>query len=334
MRTVQRIMRHSVIAASFLAAAGALARPAAAEEKWKAYTYNAVATVTSVKGLNALFEAIQKNTNGELSVRLYLGGTLPILATNITQAVADNVVNVGDDAFFVGSAPVGAVVRLPLFIQSLAEFEKAWEINAPFLKAEYDRKDIVVLGRYIFPINVLWSRKKLTSLQDIAGQKIRVISPEQAEFIKTFGGTPVTLGTSEVAAALDRGVIDGVTTASSGYGYVWRDLLKYSYRLPISFVDSLLLVNKSAWNRLSPQSQKAVQNAVDEHTRRITAALGDEEDTLTKQLAAGGMVVTVPTAQDLAEAEGRMKPYWASWPDSRGAAAKEALAKVRAGIGR
>lgn len=327
-------LRRAMTAASLLALACAPLGGASAAEKWKAYTYNAVATVTSVKGLNALIDTIQKETKGEVSIRLFLGGTLPILATNITQAVGDNIVDMGDDAFFIGSVPVGAVVRLPLFLQTLPEFEKAWDVVHPFMKAEYEKKGIVLLGRYIFPTNVLWSRKKLTSLQDLAGQKIRVISPEQAEFIKLFGGTPVTLGTSEVAAALDRGVIDGVTTASSGYGYVWRDLLKYSYRLPVSFVDSLLLVNKASWDKLSPAAQKAVQGAVDDHTKRITATLGDEEEALTKQLAGGGMVVTVPTREEIAEAENRMRPYWASWPDSRGPVAKEALTKVREALGR
>lgn len=306
---------------------------AQAAETWRAYTYNAVATVTSVKGLNALFEAIQKETQGQLSVRLNLGGTLPITATNITQAVADNVVQLGDDAFFVGSVPVGGIVRLPMFLRTRAEFDKAWDVAAPSLRADYAKKNVVLLGRYIFPENVIWSRKKLTSLADIQGQKIRVISPEQAEFIKVLGGIPVTLGTSEVPAAIDRGVIDGVLTASSGYGYVWRDLLKYSYRLNVSFIDSLLIVNKGAWDKLAPEVRSQVQALVNEHTQRISAAMAAEDESLTQKLAEAGMVVTTPSAADLAEAERRISPYWKEWGEKR-PASQEALLKVRAAVGR
>ena len=305
-----------------------------AADMWRAYTYNAVATVTAVKGLNAMFEDIKKKTGGQVSLRLNLGGTLPIAATNITQAVADNVVQFGDDAFFVGSAPVGAVVRLPLLIRSMDEFEKAWDIEAPYLKAEYDKKGVVLLGRYVFPENVMWSRKKLTGLADVQGQKIRVISPEQAEFIKLLGGIPVTLGTSEVAAAIDRGVIDGALTASSGYGYVWRDLLKYSYRLNVSFIDSLILVNKGAWEKLQPPVRAKVQAIVDEHTRKIGAAMAAEDEELTKKLAGGGITVTEPSAADLAEAEKRVAPYWKEWGEKRSGAPQEALQKVRAAVGR
>ncbi|RYX93667.1 MAG: ABC transporter substrate-binding protein [Comamonadaceae bacterium] len=304
-----------------------------AAEQWRAYTYNAVATVTSVKGLNALFEAVQKETNGELSVRLNLGGTLPITASNITQAVSDNIVQIGDDASFVGNVPVGGLVRLPMFLPKRADFEKAWDIEAEYLRPALLKKNVVLLGRYIFPENVMWSKKKLTSLADIQGQKIRVISPEQAEFIKLLGGIPVTLGTSEVAAGLDRGVIDGALTASSGYGYVWRDLLKYSYRLNVSFIDSLLIVNKDAWDKLTPQTRTKVQSLVTEHTGRISAAMAAEDAELTKKLADGGMVITDPSAADLAEAEKRITPYWKTWGEKRPDLA-EPLQKVRAAVGR
>lgn len=333
MRSLNDITRRAAGACILGLAMCAAADGASAADNWRAYTYNAVATVTSVKGLNAMLEAVQKETQGQLSVRLNLGGTLPIAATNITQAVADNVVQMGDDAFFVGSVPVGGVVRLPLFLRTRSDFEKAWDIEAPYLRAEYAKKNVVLLGRYIFPENVMWSSKKLTSLSDMAGQKIRVISPEQAEFIKALGGIPVTLGTSEVAAGIDRGVIDGALTASSGYGYVWRDLLKYSYRMNVSFIDSLILVNKDAWDKLTPQNRTKVQALVDEHTRRITAAMAAEDDDLTKKLAAGGMVVTEPSKAELAEAERRISPYWKEWGEKRPAAA-EALQKVRAAVGR
>lgn len=332
--TQQKSFTRRATAACIIALAASLAAgTAAAADNWRAYTYNAVATVTSVKGLNAMIEAIQKETNGQLNIRLNLGGTLPIAATNITQAVSDNVVQMGDDAFFIGSVPVGGVVRLPMFLPKRADFEKAWDVEAPYLRAEYAKKNVVLLGRYIFPENVMWSSKKLTSLADVAGQKIRVISPEQSEFIKLLGGIPVTLGTSEVAAGIDRGVIDGALTASSGYGYVWRDLLKYSYRLNVSFIDSLILVNKDAWDKLTPETRTKVQALVTDHTARITAAMAAEDDELTKKLAAGGMTITEPSKADLADAERRVTPYWKDWGEKRPAAA-EALQKVRAAVGR
>ena len=324
-----------VLAAVLIVCASLCTIPMAkAATMWRAYTYNAAATVTAVKGLNTLFDQIRSDTNNELTIRLNLGGTLAITATNITEAVASNVVQMGDDAFFVGSVAVGGTVRLPLLIQDRPAFDRAWAAEEPFLKAAYDRKGVVLLGHYTFPINVIWSRKKLTQLSDLAGQKIRVISPEQAEFIRRLGGIPVTLGTSEVAAALDRGVIDGVTTASSGYGYIWRDLLKYRYNLDVSFIDSLILVNRQAWSALSPQVQAIVQRDVDASMVRISDGMAVEETTLTKELASKGITVTTPTPADVAQATRLIAPYWDTWATQRGDTAEQALSRVRAATGR
>ncbi|RAR62677.1 TRAP-type C4-dicarboxylate transport system substrate-binding protein [Paraburkholderia unamae] len=306
---------------------------ASAAENWRAYTYNAVATVTPVKGMQAMLDEIRAETGGQLNIRLNVGGTLPITESNITQAVADNMVQMGDDAGFVGNLPVGGLVRLPLLLGTRADFDKAWRIEAPYLRDELRAKHIVLLGRYIYPENVMWSKRKLTSLADLQGQKVRVISPEQAQFIKVLGGIPITLGPAEVAPALDRGVIDGVLTATSGYGYVWRDLLKYSYRLNVSYIDSLILVNEDAWNTLSPEVQAKVQASVDKYTSLITTQMVTEDDQLTKKLAASGMVITEPSAADLAEAERRISPYWKAWGERR-PDLQSALQKVRTAVGR
>ncbi len=50
-----------------------------------------------------LIDTVKQQTNGELLINLHLGGSLPIKATNITAAVADNVVQIGDDGFATGT---------------------------------------------------------------------------------------------------------------------------------------------------------------------------------------------------------------------------------------
>jgi len=99
--------------------------PAVAAEKWDLYVYNPVSTVAAVKGLNTVIEQIEKETGGELSIRLHLGGSLPINTTTITQAVSDDVVQMGDDGYFLGNVPIGGVLRLPMLLRTLADYDKA-----------------------------------------------------------------------------------------------------------------------------------------------------------------------------------------------------------------
>ena len=88
-----------------------------------------------------------------------------------------------------------------------------------------------MLADYTYPLQVIWGKKKLTSLDDIKGMKLRVAQPEQGEMVRRFGGTSVTISAPEVPSALDRGVVDGIFTAGVG-AVLWKDLLKFGYPDP------------------------------------------------------------------------------------------------------
>lgn len=321
-----------VIAGAF--ALAGFATPAAAAEKWDLYIYNPVATVAAAKGMSAVAEQIEKDTGGELSVRLHLGGSLPINTTTITQAVSDDVVQMGDDGYFLGNVPIGGVLRLPMLIRSLDEYKKAADIMAPYLEKAFEKKGVLVLGQYLYPYQVAFSSKKLTSLADIKGQKIRVTSPEQGEFIKRLGGVPVTLGAPEVPSALDRSIVDGVLTANTGGGNTWKDLLKFNYRLGINYFNSVVIVNKERFNKLSPEIQAKVRKAVSDHMPLITKAMADEEDSQSKKFAESGMTVTEPQPGDLDVGTKVISAYWDEWAKTKGPDAAAALKQVRAALGR
>ena len=309
-------------------------RPAAAAEKWDLYIYNAVSTVAAVRGLNKMIEDIDKATGGEVAIRLHLGGSLPINTTNITQAVSDGVVQMGDDGYFLGNVPIAGILRLPILIRTREEYQKAAEIMDPYLTKAFEKKGIVVLGQYLYPFQVPFSRKELTKLSDIKGQKLRVTSPEQGEFVKRLGGVSVTLGAPEVPSALDRGVVDGVFTASTGGGNVWKDLLKYNYRIGVNYFNSVIIVNRDSFNKLSPDLQGKVRKAVTDNMPLITASMEQEEEELTQKMAAAGMIVTPQRPEDVVEAEKIFASYWDEWAKGKGPDATEALKKVRAALGR
>src|SRR5229473_1444182 len=323
-------MLRAAIAAFALALLSVSAGPVAAAEKWDLYVYNPVSTVAAVKGLNTAIAQIEKETGGELSIRLHLGGSLPINTTTITQAVSDDVVQMGDDGYFLGNVPIGGVLRL----RTLADYDKAAAIMNPYLEKAFEKKGLLVLGQYLYPFQVAFSSKKLASLADIKGQKIRVTSPEQSEFIKRLGGIPVTIGAPQVPSALDRGIVDGVLTASTGGGNIWKDLLKYNYRLGINYFNSVLIVNKERFAKLSPDVQGKVRRIVGDNMPLITKAMPDDEDDLTRRFGDGGMTVTKEDPQDIEAGTKLIAPYWEEWARTQGPDAIAALKQVRTAIGR
>ena len=240
----------------------------------------------------------------------------------------------GDDAFFQGNVPIAGLLRLPLLIRNYDEFKKAEAIMEPYIQEAYAAKGIIVLGEYAYPLQYPFSIKKLTSLADLKGQKLRPTSPEQGEFVKRFGGISISAGAAEVTAALERGTFDGVVTASAVGGKAWKEFLKYVYAIPLNFGNSIIIVNKAAFDKLKPDLQAAIRKLAKDNTRQITDTLVAQNDKVTKDLVAGGMTLTTPTDADMEAALKTMVPYWDTWAKQRGPKAVEALAKVRAALGR
>jgi TRAP-type C4-dicarboxylate transport system substrate-binding protein len=307
---------------------------AIAAEVWDCYVDYPVASAPNVQGVQKMLDEIAKQSNGALTIRMHLGGSLPINVTNMSQAVSDNIIQMGDDAFFGGYIPIGSVMRLPMLIQSETDFDKAAAIMQPYIADAYAKKGVVFLGQYTYPQSVPFSHKKLTSVADLKDQKIRPTSPEQGEFLKSFGGISVSFGAPEVPGALDRGVIDGVVTSSAVGGRAWKEMLKYRLDFPIGFGNSNIIVNKDAFDRLSPELQALVRKVVTEQTRWIEDTMEAQDNDATRELAAGGMVTTTATPDEIASAYKLMVPYWDQWAKAKGPVAVEALAKVKAGLGR
>jgi TRAP-type C4-dicarboxylate transport system substrate-binding protein len=334
------LSRRSLLrACGGLAATAALplrSRPAAAQAgtTWTAYSYIPAATLPPARALARIADGIDKATSGALKIKVHLGGSLPIGATDISNAISDNVIQLGDDGFFQGNLPVTGILRLPMLITTPEEFEKAAAIMRPYFERAYAAKGVVLLGQYYYPLQVAWSRGPLASLADMKGRKFRVTSPEQGEYVRRLGGTPVTLGAAEVPSALDRGVVDGVFTASSGGGKIWKDLLKSSYRLGPNFFDASIAVNKGAFEKLAPDVQAKLRALVAETVPWTTSELRNDEGSVTQQLGAGGITMTAAKPEDVESARKLLMPYWDEWAKSRGGEAIAALAKVRAALGR
>jgi TRAP-type C4-dicarboxylate transport system substrate-binding protein len=328
------LIRALAAALLILAAGRAPTGGAHAATVWECYVYNPVATLPSVQSIVRLIDSVKKQTNGELEINLHLGGSLPIKATDITAAVGDNVVQLGDDGFATGTIPITAILRLPMLLQNRQDLDKAMAILRPHLDGAYGKRGIIVLGQYAYPFQVIWGKKKITSLADIKGLKLRVTSVEQGEFVRRFGGVSLPLGSPDVAAALDRGVVEGVFTASSGGGLTWHDLLKYRYGFPTSYVNSTIVVNREAFEKLPPATQKILRDSGADSATWASAEMQRVEDEVTAQFGKEGMILTAATPEEIKEATEKLRPYWDEWATKHSAEAVAILKEIRTAVGR
>ncbi len=310
----------------------AFATPALAVD-WNFYHHQSAPLFATSRGAKMLSEEIEKTTNGELKARLHLSGTLQIAPNNITAAVAGNVVQLADDLFNSGNIAVAGIPRLPGLVRSLAEYTKAADALRPYVVKAFAEKGVVVLAEYTYPLQVIWGRKKIASLDDIKGLKLRVAQPEQGEMVRRFGGTSVTISAPEVPSALDRGVVDGIYTAGVG-AVLWKDLLKFGYLVPVNWNNSYIIANADAYNKLSPDLQKKLREAAEKIAKWNQDTMQQEESESVEVVKKAGMEITVAKPEEAAKVADTMKPYWDEWAKSRGPMVAEALGKVRAALNR
>jgi len=327
------LMRSAACAAAMMVAASGWSAGAQAED-WTCYTYIPNAQHVTVLGLTEIGQRIGEITGGAVTVTCHAGGSLGIAAPDITAAVSDGVVQLASNAFITGSVPLVGMFSLPGLFATEEELVQGLAIMEPYITQQMQEQGLVYLGTYHYPRQVIFSTEQIDSLDDLQGKKIRVASVEQSEFATRFGGAPVTIGTPEVATALQLGTVSVVLTAASGGARLWVDLLKSNHVIGPNFTVSPIIMNQDAYDSLSAEQQAQLRAAVAEIGDKISVSMRDENATLTEQFAAKGMSITQGTPEEETRMIETLKDYWPQWADERGPVAKEALDKVRAALGK
>ncbi|HEY5290696.1 MAG TPA: TRAP transporter substrate-binding protein DctP [Burkholderiales bacterium] len=303
-----------------------------AQTMWKGYTFFSATNHPDYQHLEKMANEFARLSGGKITTKVSVGGSLPIPSTAVTQAVGEGTLTFAHDGFFTGNLPIGALPTLPMLMRTHEDFRKSMEILEPYMSAELAKNGVTLLATYNFPLQTIWGVSKITTIADLKSKKMRVGNLPTSEFMRRFGATPVTLGTPDVAPALERSTVEGLVTASAGGGRLWGDLLKYNYRLSLYYDPMLVIVNKKAFDKLSPDLQKKFRDAARKDAAELTQELADSEDDVTAKLKAKGMVVTVPGDAERKEATDRIRDYWDQWAKSVSPSAVEALAKIRAAI--
>ena len=322
------------LAAAALAVLSVPAGPALATDNWQAYTYWGTPNVIASRNFKKLTEEIEQVSNGALKIKFNLGGTLSINAININSAVSDDIVQMATDAYYHGSIPLAGISALPFLVHSIDDMSKLMTIVRPLAERDFAKKGVTVLGWYAYPPQVFWFRGNVSSLADVKNRKIRVTSAEQGEVIKSFGGTPVQLGSADVPAALERGIVDGILTASAGGINAWKELLKSSYGMGVNYPVSYIIVNSDRFKKLPADLQTKMRDMVTRTMAEQTAELQREDIELRKKFGTEGITMYNAKADEMAQAESAMKPYWETWAKARGPEAVKTLEDVRKVLGR
>ncbi|SMX31403.1 TRAP transporter substrate-binding protein [Actibacterium lipolyticum] len=243
---------------------GAFATSANAEGKEMLLGTMAVPGTTVETASHLFAEKVAAEMPGQLTVivndSLLKGAQL---APSVRDGVVDAVVAV--HPYLSGSEPVMGLQNLPGVIRTAEEYQ---EVLAAFWREDLrslwnDNWNSHVVAEGAWATHNLFTAKPVETPEDFAGLKIRVHNAETARFISQLGALPTPLDASEMAAGLERGVIDGLFTPSC-YAYK-QELFRSASHIGNWQIGPIqgwaILINNDKWNALSADEQAALTAA-------------------------------------------------------------------------
>ena len=334
------IARRRVLRGAVKATIGAglalpfLGRGAQAATTWTLFTQQVNPSSAVTRGLLRLSDLVRDRTSGALLINVRMAGMLPIDANQVLESVATGRVELGDDGGHGSAIQPSTVMRLPLLATSPGEWDQVATIVRPLLAAELEKRGIVLLAHYRSAMQLFWSRRKATGFADIARQRLRVQSVEQAEFLRLYAGLHVITSTVEAGEALQADKLQGIFGTAATGGRTWKALLKHVYMAGPNYNDAVIVAGREAMSRLPDGVAAALLAAAADTAAWIAQTQDTEELQQIRVLQGEGLKVTAADAGELLEGMVRIPSYWDSWVRLRGGATESLLATIREALDR
>lgn len=119
-----------------------------------------------------------------------------------------------------------------------------------------ERYGIELLALYVYPAQATFCAKPIAGLADLAGRRIRVSSPTQADWVAALGATPVQTTFSEIVANLRHGNIDcAITGTMSGNTIGLHEVTTHLHPMPVGWGLAAFVANRDAWQALSTETR-------------------------------------------------------------------------------
>lgn len=228
------------------------------------YAFFAPATTFPAKQMEKWKAELEKRTNGQVKVDLFVGGTL-LNAQNMYGGVQDGVADIGLSAtsYEPGRFPLLGISELPSgYPNSNVASKVFYDLIKEFPPVEF--KDYKIITAFCTEPGYIMVKKPVANLKDLKGRKIR-ISGSLTPTLNALGAAPLGMPMSEVPEALQTGVVEGLVTSRE----VLMDMklaesLKYYTDYPLGVTNFIAVMNKDTWNSLPPDVQKVIDELAPE----------------------------------------------------------------------
>lgn len=260
----------------------------------------------SSQAMMKLAEDLEERSGGVLQCDVYtnnaLGGELDILDQARTGTV--EIIYCSPTAATMN--PKINVFDLPFLFENYEQVEKVVsneELMNEIL-GEFVDYGIRPMAAYENGLRVISSNKKIESLADLKGMKMRVPqAPISIAIFNALGANATPVAFNELYSALQQGVVDGqengYPTFTSNRYYEVQKYIAESYHM---WSINELFVSEVFWQKLTPELQEIVQSACEESGVYQRNLYREMQDSSKQEAIDNGVEITYPDMTEWKEA--------------------------------
>lgn len=220
-----------------------------------------------------MLQTLRKKTRERLNSTLFAGGALG-KASEHYDIVAKGLSDMGyfTATFTPGRFPLTDVLSLAAWIDGK---DIATEIGNTLyqriLHREFKGVKVVELNGCIQ--SFLWTKKRVRTLEDAKGMKIRTPGGHQTNYIKAIGAEPVLMPPGDVYMAIETGTVDGLVTCPPVLlSFKLHEVVRHGVVATFGCVSEGVVMNEATWKRL-PEDLRPVLEEVCQNPFRTTGGL-------------------------------------------------------------
>jgi TRAP-type transport system periplasmic protein len=297
--------------------------PVHAQQKEFRLCHNSNVDQDTDKASRKFAELVEKKTGGQIKVMIYprnqLGSNRELLEQVKLGSLEMTLMGLGTMGYMVEEYNF---MQIPFAFRSQAHIHSVLdsEIGKTIEKSVGSKGFVLLSQKWDRLPRHLAGKKPVQKMEDLKGLKIREGTPAFHEGIKLYGASPVKVDLNEMYIALQQGVVDAVELPLDYvFDYSIHETGKFLSLTYHTYGTQFVAINKSTFEGLSPENQKALLEAAREGAEYNNRLTWSQEDDYMKKLEKAGVKINKPEfSQFVKVLEANIGTLEKKWPACKG----------------
>lgn len=271
----------------------------------------------STQGITYWMNRVKELTNNQVEFEYYPNEQLG-KASSMLDLTRSKTVEIGYITYAMDKMPLSRVAELPGAFETAKQGSLAyWKlVNELLLEKEYLKNGVRPIWAVMLPqYQVLTRDKKIESMDDFKGLKIRTTGGALDLTINALGATPVSMPGPETYTALERGTVDGVVFPITSYEpYQLNKIAKYStINAQMGSIVIVYAINEDVFQQLPDHVKEAMTQAGNETVEHFSSFLDQEIENLIEKFRGEGLEMYELSDDLLGEIDTIVQNVWDDW---------------------